>query len=357
MKKVFDIIILCVLFAFGLAAFIMPTYELIAVAIPLFIVGLLMIIKGGDVFVDASANIARSLKIPTFIIGATIVSVATTLPELLVSVMAAIESKVTGNIEMMDMSVGNAVGSVTANTALILAISMLAMPIICERKKNLLQMLLLIAATVTLCLGCLTGALSVVASIILAVIFVAFMIFNVVSGKKQSRELKAEGDAPVDKKGLFIDILTFFIGAFALAGGSRFMVNYGTYIAGYFGVSELIISLTIIAIGTSLPELVTTITAITKKEANLSIGNIIGANIIDITLILPICSLIAGQALPINVRSVYLDIPVCVLVTLVAMLPIIIRQKSAKLQGAALIALYAIYIVVVILFEVGIFAF
>ena len=349
MKNVLNIIIVCVLFALGLAAFIMPQFDIIAVAIVLFTIGLLMIIKGGDVFVDAAANIARSLKIPSFIIGATIVSVATTLPELLVSVMAAAEGSV-------DMSVGNAVGSVTANTALILAISMMAMPVICERKKNFLQISLLIAATATLTVGCLSGALNIVASIILAVIFVTFMIFNVISGKKQSKELKTEDDAPVDKKDLATQIILFVIGAFALAGGSRFMVNYGTYIAGYFGVSELIISLTIIAVGTSLPELVTTITAIVKKETNLSIGNIIGANVIDITLILPICSLIAGKQLPINPRSVMIDLPFCLLVTLVAFVPLIIRQKAAKLQGVTMVLLYAAYIAVVVLCEVGVIA-
>jgi len=347
MKKTLNIIIICVLFAMGLAAFIMPTFENIVVAIILFVIGLLMIIKGGDLFVDAAANIAKSLKIPTFIIGATIVSLATTLPELLVSVMAAAEGSV-------DMAVGNAVGSVTANTALILAVSMIAMPVICDRKKNFLQILLIIAATVTLSIGCLSGTLSVVAIIILAVVFVGFMTFNVISGKNQSKLLKAEDDTPVDGKQLFSYILLFVIGAFALAGGSRFMVNYGQYIAASFGVSELIISLTIIAIGTSLPELVTTITAIIKKETNLSVGNIIGANIIDITLILPICSLIGGQALTINQRSVVIDLPACVLVTLIAFLPLIIRQKASRVQGIALIGGYILYLVVVLLCEVGV---
>ena len=132
------------------------------------------------------------------------------------------------------------------------------------------------------------------------------------------------------------------------------MVEYGKFIASKLGVSDLIISLTIIAIGTSLPELVTTITAIVKKESNLSVGNIIGANIIDITLILPICSLVSGQALAINPRSVIIDLPVCVLTTLVAFVPLLIRQKAAKAQGIALFALYAAYIAVVVLCEVGI---
>ena len=343
-------VILILLLAFGVLAWALPTYEILAVAIILFIVGLAMIIKGGDVFVDGAVNIAKALKIPTFIIGATIVSLATTLPEMLVSVFAAAEGAV-------DMSVGNAVGSVTANTAMILAISMVASTIICDRKNNLLPILLLILATATVTIGCLGGSLNVIASIALAVIFVVFMVNNALMAKRQGKELKSEDDQPVDKKHLLKNVLFFVIGTFALAGGSRFLVNYGSYIAGYFGVSELIISVTIIAIGTSLPELVTTITALVKKETNLSVGNIIGANVIDITLILPICSLISGQQLPINTRSVFIDLPVCFVISLVAFLPLLFRQKSSKFQGIAMLTAYVAYIVVLVLCEVGVIVF
>ena len=344
------IVILCLITALGLFAFIAPTFEIMLVAVPLFIVGILMLVKGGDVFVDAAANIARAFRIPTFVIGATIVSLATTLPEILVSLFAAAEGSA-------DMAVGNAVGSVTANTALILAISMVATVALCDRKKYLFQQLLLIAATVTLMIGCVGGSLSVAASIVLAVIFVVFMTLNVISGKKEAALTKVDDEASAPPKGdLAINILLFSIGAFALAGGSRFLVNYGTFIARYLGISDLIISLTIIAVGTSLPELVTTITALAKKETNLSVGNIIGANIIDITLILPVCSLIAGKQLPINVRSVYIDIPAMVALTLVAVLPLIFKQKSSRAQGILLLALYALYLVAVVLCEVGVIA-
>ena len=343
------IAILVVLFALGVVAFIPMDITNVFLAAGLLVVGILMVIKGGDVFVDGAANIAKALNIPTFIIGATIVSLATTLPELLVSVFATAEGTV-------DMAVGNAVGSVTANTALILAVGMCAMTMVFEKEKHLLPILLLIAATLTLFLGSMAGSLSYIAAIILAVIFIAFMVFNVLTGKRHQAQLKAldENAQGVDKKDLFKNVSFFVVGAVALAGGSRFMVNNATTIATYFGVSDLIISLTILAVGTSLPELVTTITAITKKETNLSIGNIIGANVIDITLILPICSLIAGKQLPINIRSVYVDLPALVTVTLIAMLPIVFAKKSSKAQGIALLALYAAYLAVVVLCEVGV---
>ena len=348
MKKYVNVAVLCVIFALGIAVWLLPTFDILWLAVILFTVGLLMIIKGGDVFVDAASAIARIFHIPSFIIGATIVSVATTLPEMLVSLFAAAEE---GGA---DMAVGNAVGSVTANTALILAVSLIAMGVTCSRKDNLLQMLLLIGATVTLFVGCLNGRLNVVASVVLILIFVAFVAFNVVTGKRHSLQSAAEEESPINKKDVIINVLLFVTGAVALAGGSHLMVDYGKVIARSFGVSDLIVSLTIIAIGTSLPELVTAISAIIKKETNLSVGNIIGANIIDITLILPICSLIAGKQLPINVRSSFIDIPACVLVTLVAICPLIFRQKSSKLQGVALLILYAAYLAIVILCEVGV---
>ena len=305
----------------------------------LFAVGLALIIKGGDMFVDAASWIAKALNIPTFIIGATIVSIATTMPETLVSVIAAIDGK-------NDMAVGNAVGSVTANTALIMGLAMLSMTVICSREKYLKQCVMLIATAAILTLSCLGGRLNVVGSIILALIFVLFMFENVRSARKDMKS--ASDSAPVDRKKLGLNILLFILGAAAIVVGSRLMVKYGSEIALTLGVSERIIAITLLAIGTSLPERVTTITAIVKKESALSVGNIIGANLIDLALILPLCSLVSGEPLPVARQCAVLDIPACLIVTLVALVPIMIWQKATKLQGALLILLYAVYLVLVI---------
>ncbi len=305
----------------------------------LFALGIALVFKGGDVFVDAASSIAKALKIPTFIIGATIVSLATTLPEMIVSVFAAAEGKT-------EMAVGNAVGSVTANTSLILAIAMTAMAIACSRKKFLKQMLLLIAASSVLWLACLTGALSIWGSVVLALIFILFMVQNVISAKSEISS--SEESAPVDKKQIIKNVVLFIVGAAAIVWGSNLMVDNGSEIAKILGVSERIIAVTLVAVGTSLPELVTTITAIVKKESGLSIGNIIGANIIDLSLILPICSLVSGKELPVSASSIRIDLPVCLLVTLIALIPMIFRQKASKIQGFILLAVYAAYIVIVI---------
>lgn len=304
----------------------------------LFAVGLVLIIKGGDAFVDAAGWIARALGIPSFIIGATIVSLATTMPEMIVSVMAAAEGKV-------DMAIGNAVGSVIANTGLIMAAAMLAMEILCPRKKFLPQCLMLIAAAAALYVGCLGGRLSAVWSLVLLAVFILFMYQNIRSARS---EMSGDGRESVDKKTMGKNILKFLIAAAAIVVGSRLMVTYGCEIAAGLGVPERIIALTLVAVGTSLPELVTTVTAIVKKESGLSVGNIIGANIIDLSLILPISSLAAGEALPVAAQSVAVDLPACLIITVLAMLPLILRQKASRIQGAVLLAFYIGYLIIVI---------
>ncbi len=305
----------------------------------LFAAGNALVVKGGDIFVDAASYIAKAFHIPPFIIGATIVSIATTLPEMIVSLIAAAAGKT-------DMAIGNAVGSVTANTALIMAIAMIAMPIVCERKEYLKQILLLIASAATLFLSCRTGELNPIGSLVLTVIFILFIVQNLFFAKKDSG--KQSGQAKTDKKKLFINIVLFLLGAAAIVLGSRLMVDNGGEIAVWLGVPERIVAITLIAVGTSLPELVTTISAIVKKEAALSVGNIIGANIIDLSLILPLCSVVSGKTLPVAAGSIMIDLPVCLGVTLLATVPLIFRQKAAKLQGVLLLAFYALYMIMVI---------
>jgi len=306
----------------------------------LFALGILLVVKGGDWFVDAASWIAKALNIPTFIIGATIVSLATTMPEMIVSVIASAEGKT-------DMAIGNAVGSVTANTALIMAVAMVAMSIVCSRKKYLPQICLLIAASGMIWVSSLSGSLSIVGSIILALIFVVFMTLNVLSARAETASLEEKPEKP-SKKELWKHIGLFLVGAAAIVGGSRLMVNSGSDIAAWLHIPERIVAVTLIAIATSLPELVTTITAIIKKESALSIGNIIGANIIDLSLILPICSLVSGQRLPVTGQLLSIDLPACFIVTLIAMIPLIFRQKASKLQGIVLLAAYAAYLVLTI---------
>lgn len=303
-----------------------------------FVCGVVLVVRGGDYFVDAAARIARALRVPTFVIGATVVSLATTMPETIVSALAAAEGK-------NEMAIGNAVGSVTANTALVLAAAMIAMPILCERKRFLRPVLLLVAASVTLLLSSLGGELSVPGSLILAGIFLLFMIGNLRAGQREARGKTSEPEEKQTRKERMQNVLLFLLGAAGIVVGSRLMVDSGGEIALRLGVPERAVALTLVAIGTSLPELVTTVTAIVKKEAGLSVGNIIGANVIDLSLILPLCSLISHKPLPVPAEGfLSLDLPFCLGATLLAFLPLLLRQKAAKWQGILLLLSYAVYL-------------
>lgn len=312
---------------------------MIIVSFLLFALGVLLVVKGGDFFVDAASWIARATGIPSFIVGATIVSVATTLPEMIVSLIAAIGGKA-------DMAVGNAVGSVTANTGLILACALIFLPVICPRKSFWKQLTLLIAACVVLFVSCLGGALNTIGSIVLILIFMLFIIYSVISAKNSP---STEERPAVTKRDVTLNTIKFVVGAAAIVGGSQLLVNSGSDIATFFGVPARVIAVTLVAVGTSLPELVTTITAIVKKQAHMSIGNIVGANIIDMTLILPLCSFVSGQDLPVSQSSMMVDIPVCLAVSLFAAIPLLIRQKGARWQGIILALGYTAYVITVVI--------
>ncbi len=311
-----------------------------AVTLLLFILGVILVVKGGDLFVDAAGWIARAFGIPPFIIGATIVSLATTMPEMLVSVMAAVDG-------MVDIAIGNAVGSVTANTALILALGILFMPTAVSRQDYLLPCSILIASAATLWLSTLRGSLNLWGSLTLLILCTLFMAGNLQSAKRTAPG--KEGIPPTaHKKQLVKKGLVFFLGASAIVVGSELLVDSGSAIAAALGVPERIIAVTLIAVGTSLPELVTTLAAIAKKESGLSVGNIIGANIIDLTLILPMCNLVSGKQLPISAMVQQLDLPMCFGVILLAMLPMLLRQRTYRLQGLAMLGAYIIYLSIVL---------
>lgn len=307
----------------------------------MFVLGLFFIVKGGDIFVDAATWIAEATGIPKFVIGATVVSFATTLPELLVSAIAATKGQ-------NDMAVGNAVGSVTANVGLIMSISVLCMPALVKRKEIAFKGALMILAVAGLCVFSNNLSLSLWQSITLMAIFVVFMIENIITGKASIIDEDGDGKPDVNGKELLKNIFKFIVGALGIVVGADLLVDDGTIIARQLGVSEAIIGVTIIAVGTSLPELVTTITAIVKKQSDLSIGNIIGANIIDLTMILPICAFLSGGALPVGKQSAFLDMPVCLLVICIAIIPTLIFKKLSRWQGALMVCIYIGYIAVLV---------
>lgn len=319
---------------------------LIAVAAVIFIIGLVLTIKGGDWFVDSASWFAEATGIPKFVVGATVVSFATTLPEMLVSVRAAMNGSA-------QLAIGNAIGSVTANTTLIMGVSLVAMAGVVSRKSFSLKGGLLLGAIGGLTLLSISGMLPTWSAFILWAIFLVFMGSNLIEGKKGAKNDEIDS---YEKKEIPAKILWFVVGTASIVFGAEFLVSSGKTIAAGIGISETIIGFTVIALGTSLPELVTTLTAIRKKESSLSVGNIIGANIIDTTLILPLCAVINGKPLPVERINLVFDFPVCIAACAIAIIPTVIMGKFKKWQGFALLAVYALYLTFLVLNEVGVIA-
>ena len=299
-----------------------------ALTILLFAVGILFVVKGGDFFVDAASWIAEVSGIPKLIVGATIVSVATTLPEMLVSVMAAVQGKV-------DMSIGNAVGSVTANIGLIMAIALIFMPAAIRRKDYLVKSVLMLAASALIVLCGFSGAVSPTLSLLLVALFCVFFWENISEARKavSTRHDEPRDASLTDRRTIAVNAAKFVLGAIGIVWGADLLVDNGSELARIAGISERIIGVTLVAVGTSLPELITTLTAIAKKQSALSVGNILGANIMDLTLIMPLSALISGQALPVSPAAARIDLPVCLLVGLLAVVPALARERFSRAQG------------------------
>lgn len=318
----------------------------------LFAIGIFLVVKGGDYFVDASSWIAEVSGIPKLIIGATVVSIATTLPEMLVSIMAARDSLFEPNQEIaqgyVDISIGNAIGSVTANIGLIMAISLICMPGIIKRKDYMLKSIIMLLASLIIVVSGFVGKVTLPLSVLLLCLFVFFFTENTISAKKAVSLSKSEekDESMTEKKTVIINIVKFVCGAAGIVVGARLLVNNGSDLARLIGIKERIIGVTLIAVGTSLPELITTVTAISKKQSELSVGNIIGANIMDLTLIMPLSSVISGRPLNITKTSAMIDLPACLLVGIISVVPALILKKFTRLQGIILLLIYVTYIAV-----------
>ena len=329
------------------------------IAIPVFILALIFVIKGGDIFVDASIKIATKSKIPAIIVGATIVSIATTLPELIVSVTASIQ-------QSFDLAIGNAIGSVICNTALVCGISLAFAPTIIKNKTSSFKSYLLIFTIILMgvfCVGIETnqvnGFVNLFEGILLLGLCALYMYINVVDAKKEMKE-RLNYEKLYDKEHDHAEhhivtdpiaklIALFVLGAGMVAVGSVGLVESAKAIASALKISEAVVGLTIVAIGTSLPELVTTITALKKKTSTLGYGNVIGANILNMTLILGTSATISGSSgLPINFWTLVVSIPVALITTSIFVLPMTIKQRTFRWQGITLLGIYACYIAFIV---------
>jgi cation:H+ antiporter len=315
-----------------------------------FILGLLAIIKGGDWFVDASIWIAKVTGIPSIIIGATIVSFATTLPELLVSTNATLKG-------VTDIAIGNAIGSTICNIGLIAGIIILLRPEAVHRRMFSRKSYLMIGVTLVVAVFSLDNVMTRWESIVLLMGVVLFFRVNIKSYKEIP--MKDKQLMSTSRKEVIGAVTKFILGSFLIILGSNLLVDNGIILARIFNIPEAVIGLTLIALGTSLPELVTGIMSIVKKDSAIGLGNIIGANILNIAMIIGTSGLIAKEELHMTLtdidilglefsavpQTLLFDLPVSLVFMLIMVLPGIIWGKMFKRQGYALLALYGIYVV------------
>ena len=317
----------------------------------LIIFGLFILLKCGDIFVESASWIAEVSGIPKFIIGVTLVSFATTLPELLVSTIAVLSGHVS-------LGIGNAVGSTICNAGLILALSIMTLAGNVDDKQSfIVKSVLLLVSLVTLFLFTFNDLfLTKLDAFLVFCIFLFFVYYNYNHMKKKAASYKNSKDyIPHTSKQMTEKIISLIIGAVGLAIGSRLLVDNATTVAIAFNIPQQIIGLTIVALGTSLPELTTTLTSIKKKEYSMSLGNIMGANILNLTMIMPLCSFISKNGLDIELQNlaffsnpiaqtVWLDLPTSFLMTLIIVVPTFLQKRFKRWQGAALLLVYISYI-------------
>ncbi len=311
----------------------------------LFTVGLLFLIKGGDWFVDGAVGIARKFHLPELLIGATVVSIGTTLPEVMVSTASAM----TGHGEM---AYGNAIGSIICNTALIAAITVALRPgkVNPQTLKTPIAFFFLSAAIYTV-IAYTTGYFSRPVGVLMLALFVAYMVLTVAQMKKNPEAAEDSEEVDDEERPLSKNLILLVLGAALIAVGADLLVDNGTLIAKALGVPESVIALTFVALGTSLPELVTAITSLVKGHGSLSLGNVIGANIFNLVLVSGVSVTLAPFAIPANSTiagintSLLVDMPVMWFVMAFLTLPTLLRGKLSRFQGIILLCIYAAFCV------------
>lgn len=305
-------------------------------AVVFFVIGLALIMFGGDRFVDASITISKKLGIPEIIVGATIVSLGTTLPEVLVSTTAAFSGGAGG-----DMAVGNAFGSIVCNTALIAAITQLFKPSKSVTLSSIgwRSILFFACYVIVSTVGLITGGVNRVVGILLLLGFClyAFLSIKLSGSEEEDEEEQSEVEGSIGKA-----IVTLVVCAAVLFVGAKLLVNCGASIAAKVGVPEAVISVTFIALGTSLPELVTAVSSMIKGYANVSVGNIIGANTLNLLLVIGIPATATGIRIS-QLDSFKVTAPVGLLVMLLFILPFVVKKKGFRWQGALLLLVYVAY--------------
>lgn len=316
------------------------------------LIGFILLVKGADFFVDGSSNVAKKLRIPSLIVGLTIVAMGTSLPELAVSLTAAVEGS-------NSIAISNVVGSNLFNLVVVLGACAILCPIVVDKKVMKVEYPFSIIVTVILVLlasertlfgqpgydNNISGNLGRLNGVMLLIIFIAFMVYTVLTALKERKNIQEE-KAAEDELPVVLCLIYIVGGIAAIKFGGDFVVTGARAIAAKMGMTETLIGLTIVAVGTSLPELVTSVVAARKGETGLAIGNVIGSNIFNILLILGVSSAISPIAMGMDS---FIDTSLLIAINIIVYVFAWSRDKISKKEGLYMILIYAVYMVYAIL--------
>ena len=321
----------------------------IVLCILLLIVGMALLIKGADWFVEGASAIAKALKIPSLVIGLTLVSIGTSMPEFSVS----LTSSLNGNI---DMSFGNVIGSNIFNTFVVIGVSAIIVPLVVSKQmqKYDLPILMGIYALLALFSFVITpGTIQVWESIILFSLTIIYTAFLILRSKGQ----KIEEENNTKKRKWWVNLILVAIGIAGIIFGGKLVVNNASKLAMSMGMSEMLVGLTIVAIGTSLPELVTSIVAAKKGENDIAVGNAIGSCIFNVILILGFCSILEPYVVNVSNLNTLIDVVVMLISAIVVFLFSLKSKKINRWQGIVMVLIYVVYFTYIVLRDIGVLVF
>lgn len=322
-------------------------------ALLLFVIGVVLLIKGGDWFVDGAVGISKRFRVPEIIIGATVVSIGTTLPEVMVSVTAAMNSN--GAI-----AYGNAIGSIICNTSLIAALTIAIRPAPVNRKAIVTPIIFFFTSAVIYIIAAYVfGRFDRWLGIVMLIVFAVYMGMTIYKGFKNPTQDHAEEEEEL--KGSFLkDVIMLVVSAALIAVGADMLEGSSVALATMAGIPTEVVGVTVVALCTSLPELVTAVTALAKGHGALSLGNIIGANIFNLVLVSGAAVTISPFTIPEGSKlfgyntSQLFEIPLMVVVMALMTLPALIKGKLSRWQGVTLLAIYVCFVALQVMIALGI---
>lgn len=315
--------------------------------VALLVVGLILMVGGAEIFVRGASQLAAMAGVSPLVIGLTVVAYGTSMPELAVSTISTYAG-------VDNLAIGNVVGSNIANILLILGLSALVAPLIVSQQLIRLDVPLMLGISVLVWLMGLDGHIAHWEGGVLFAGIMAYTAFLIIQSRRETKAIQDEyaqefGEKPTPTPKRWAIVLGQIVGGMALLiGGSRLLVDGATTIAHYLGVSDLVIGLTIVAVGTSLPELATSVVASYRGERDIAVGNVVGSNIFNILMVLGASAVLAPKWLTVSETVLYFDMPVMMGVAL-ACLPIFFRGEIARWGGALFLFYYAAYVAYLVL--------